>query len=67
MSCKDCFGCISLHRKQYYILNKPYSKEEYFKQVAELKDQLRTQGIYGQMLITPCFPREDTVAVWDKM
>jgi len=28
---KDCFGCVNLKRKQYCILNKEYSKEEYFK------------------------------------
>ncbi|MES2930942.1 MAG: hypothetical protein V4665_04130 [Patescibacteria group bacterium] len=27
---KDCFGCVNLKRKQYCILNKEYSKEEYF-------------------------------------
>jgi hypothetical protein len=28
---KNCFGCINLKRKQYCILNKEYSKEEYEK------------------------------------
>jgi hypothetical protein len=28
---KDCFGCVNLKRKQYCILNKEYSKEEYFR------------------------------------
>jgi hypothetical protein len=27
--CSDCFGCVNLRNKQYYIWNKPYSKEEY--------------------------------------
>lgn len=27
----DCFGCVSLRKKQYCILNKQYTKEEYFK------------------------------------
>lgn len=66
-NCQDCFGCIALHRKQYYILNQPYEKEAYFKRVAEIKDQLRAQGLYGQMILPPTFPREDTVAVWDRM
>lgn len=26
---KDCFGCINLRNKRYYIFNKPYSKKEY--------------------------------------
>ena len=28
---KDCFGCVNLKRKRYCILNKQYSKEDYFK------------------------------------
>ncbi len=28
-NCQNCFGCVGLRNKQYYILNKPYSKEEY--------------------------------------
>lgn len=67
MSCQDCFGCISLHRKQYHILNEPYSKEEYFKKVEEIKQQLTREGLYGKMFIPPCFPKEDTVAMWSKM
>ncbi|MCX6757953.1 MAG: hypothetical protein NTZ44_03690 [Candidatus Nomurabacteria bacterium] len=29
--CKDIFGCVNLKKKQYCILNKQYSKEEYEK------------------------------------
>ncbi|MCX6754136.1 MAG: hypothetical protein NTV03_03730 [Candidatus Nomurabacteria bacterium] len=35
---KDCFGCVNLKRKQYCILNKQYTKEEYFK----LKEKIIT-------------------------
>lgn len=66
-SCKDCFGCISLHRKQYYILNQPYTKDEYFAKVTEIKDQLRERGLYGKMFLPPTFPRKDTVAMWATM
>jgi hypothetical protein len=31
MGSKDCFGCVNLKRKKYCILNKQYTKEEYFK------------------------------------
>lgn len=62
-----CFGCISLHRKKYYILNQPYSKEEYFKTTAAIKAELRSKNLYGKMLIPPTFPRTDTVAIWDRM
>lgn len=27
--CTDCFGCSNLINKQYYIFNKPHTKEEY--------------------------------------
>lgn len=31
--CMYCFGCINLRNKKYYISNKPYTKEEYFKEL----------------------------------
>ena len=31
--CNDCFGSVGLRNKQYYIANKPYSKEEYFEKL----------------------------------
>lgn len=34
--CTNCFGCVNLRNKQYYIFNKAYSKEEYDKKIAEL-------------------------------
>lgn len=63
IECQNCFGCISLHRKQYHILNKPYSKEDYFKKISEIKNQLLDKGLYGKMLIPSVFPLEDTVAM----
>ncbi len=30
IGCKHCFGCVNLQQKEYYIFNKPYSKEDYF-------------------------------------
>lgn len=59
-NCKDCFGCISLHNKQYYILNKPYSREEYFQKIA----QLRKEDFYGRKFLPPAHPEEDTVLNW---
>ncbi|MEK7635798.1 MAG: hypothetical protein AAB405_01765 [Patescibacteria group bacterium] len=34
-NCSNCFGCVGLRNKQYYIFNKPYSKEEYKKKTEE--------------------------------
>jgi hypothetical protein len=39
VGCQNCFGCTGLRRKQYMIGNKQYSKEEYEKKVAEMKDK----------------------------
>lgn len=35
--CKNCFKCAGLKNKQYYIENKPYSKEEYNRILKEAK------------------------------
>lgn len=34
---KNCFMSWNLRNKEYHILNKPYSKEEYFKKVEEFR------------------------------
>jgi hypothetical protein len=39
-NCMDCFGCAQLDDKQYCILNKQYSKEEYFQKMVELKREM---------------------------
>lgn len=44
----DCFGCVSRNHAEYEILNQKYSKDEYLKRVAELKDKLRSDGTYGR-------------------
>ncbi len=40
MSCSDCFACVGLRKKQYCILNKQYTKEEYFKMVEKIKKHM---------------------------
>ncbi|OGI62966.1 hypothetical protein A2818_00415 [Candidatus Nomurabacteria bacterium RIFCSPHIGHO2_01_FULL_40_12] len=40
MGCKNCFGCVGLHKKQYCILNKQYTKEEYGKLVSKIKKHM---------------------------
>ena len=40
MSSSDCFGCVGLRKKQYCILNKQYTKEEYFKMVERIKKHM---------------------------
>ncbi len=34
--CSNCIGCVNLFNKQYHIFNKPVSKEEYEKFLAEV-------------------------------
>ncbi len=33
MNCQNCFASANLRSKKYYIFNKPYTKEEYFKEI----------------------------------
>lgn len=47
-NCTSCFGCAGLNKKNYYILNKEYSKEEYLKLKEEIVAQLKKDGIYGE-------------------
>lgn len=44
MSCSDCtycFGCVGLVRKEFHILNEPYSRTDYFALVQKLRRELR--------------------------
>lgn len=43
----DCFGCVSRNHTEYEILNKKYSKDEYFKKVREIKEELKENRTYG--------------------
>lgn len=44
----DCFGCVSRNHTEYSILNIKYPKEEYFKRVAEIEDQMKKDGTWGK-------------------
>lgn len=35
VNCQNCFGCVGLRHKQYYLFNKPCSKEEYFEEIGK--------------------------------
>ena len=39
--CASCFGCIGLRNKQYCILNKQYTKEEYEALVPQIIARIR--------------------------
>ncbi len=38
--CDYCFGCVGLVRKDFHILNRKYSRAEYFKELANLRAEL---------------------------
>ncbi len=51
INCYDsehCFGCVGLRHKRFHIFNKPYSEEEYWKKVDELKCAMLDRGEYGR-------------------
>ena len=47
-SSSDLFGCVSLRKKQYCILNKQYTKEEYEELVPKIIEHMKNTGDYGQ-------------------
>lgn len=47
-NCQDCFGCTGLNRKQYCILNKQYTKEEYEKKIDEIISDMQKSGEWGE-------------------
>ncbi len=49
-SSKNCFGCVSLKRKQYCILNKQYTQEEYEQLIPKLIDHMKSCGEWGEFL-----------------
>lgn len=48
VSCKDCFGCSGLHGKQYCILNRQYTKEEYEALVPQIITHMQSSGEWGE-------------------
>ena len=44
----DCFGCVGMYRKQYCILNKQYTKEEYEALLPKVIAHMQKTGEWGQ-------------------
>ncbi len=44
----NLFGCVGLKRREYCILNKQYSKEEYFELKARLIEHMKFHNEYGE-------------------
>lgn len=47
-SCQDCFGCVGLRNKQYCVLNKQYTKEEYEQKAAQIIEKMTADGEWGE-------------------
>jgi len=60
----NCFGCVGLRKKDYCILNKQYSKEEYEKIIEKIKNELIEIKKYGQFFSKSlsCFGYNETPA-----
>lgn len=61
---KNLFGCDGLNHKQYCILNKQYTKEEYENLKAKIIDHMKNTGEWGEFInadISP-FGYNETVA-----
>ena len=51
-ACKNCFWCVWLRNKEYFILNKQYSKEEYNKIVPKIiKNMSRETNALGEQKV----------------
>lgn len=46
--CKDIFGCEGLRKKQYCILNKQYTKEEYDKLLPKVIEHMKSTKEFGE-------------------
>jgi len=50
---KNLFGCIGLQHKEYCILNRQYTKEEYEKLIPQIIDHMKRAGEWGKF-----FPKD---------
>lgn len=50
MASRYLFGCIGVKQQQYYILNQPYSEEEYNQLVPKIIEHMRETGEWGEFL-----------------
>ncbi|MBU0648195.1 hypothetical protein KJ855_03365 [Patescibacteria group bacterium] len=48
ISVQNVFGCVGLKKKQYCVLNKQYSREEYFELIEKIKLDMLEREEYGE-------------------
>jgi hypothetical protein len=66
----DCFGCVGLRNKQYCILNKQYSKDEYESRKAKLIAHMKETGEWGEFFpveLSPFAYNESTAMIFFPM
>lgn len=56
VNCQNVFGCSNLHNKQYCILNKQYSKEEYEELLPKIIEHMQETGEWGEFFPTTISP-----------
>ncbi len=49
-SCSNLFGCVGLKHKSYCVLNKQYTKEEYYALLLKVVEHLRSTAEWGEFL-----------------
>lgn len=47
-ACKNIFGCVGIKHKEYCILNKQYSKQEYEKLLPRVIEHMKRTGEWGE-------------------
>ena len=53
---KHLFGCIGIRRKEYCILNKQYSRDDYEKLVQRITSEMAAAGEWGENFPVRCSP-----------
>ncbi len=48
ISCRNCFGCVGLRNKEFCVLNRQYTKEEYARLVPRIIEQMSNSGTWGE-------------------
>ena len=49
-NCNNCLGCVYLENKEYCILNRQFTREEYKIAALQIKAQLKEAGLHGKQL-----------------
>ncbi len=55
-NCRNCFACVGLKKAEYCILNKQYSKDEYFDLMAKIIEHMMETGEWGEFFPTEISP-----------